>query len=62
MRTSLKSGTEKKEQAKKANSININGINSVVLESDVDIISDANTEGFAYIYLLLLLCYIIVIC
>ena len=61
-RTSLKSGTEKKERAKEANSVNINGTDSVVLESDIDKISDANTEGFVYVYLLLLLCYIIIIC
>ena len=61
-RTSLKSGTEKKERAKEANSVNINGTDSLVLESDIDKISDANTEGFVYVYLLLLLCYIIIIC
>lgn len=50
LRTSLKAGTEEKRTRKgqKANGINlsIKGINTVVLESDIDKISDANAEGF----------------
>lgn len=52
LRTSLKAGTEEERtrRGQKANGINlsIKGMNSVVLESDIDKISDANAEGFIF--------------